>query len=201
MEVEMLKEKEKCREKYMRELSAKLKHEGVKIQLEEEFLVKFLRSRLYNVDQTCGAIKTYLANFKKYPKFFTGVDVIKDAVESGFFEILPERNVTGETISIMRPAKWNPSKMSFNQCIASTVYAFELDKMDEEAQINGTIEIIDMKDAGFRQFSKLEYLHDVVEIIKEFITQSTSICTSPSFHHLNFDDWNEKIKMNYNLLV
>ncbi|RWS06156.1 alpha-tocopherol transfer protein-like isoform X1 [Dinothrombium tinctorium] len=158
MDLNLIKEKEQNREKYTRALLERLKHEGIKQQFDDEFLVKFLRSRLYDVNKTCFAIKNYLTIFKKYPQFFTKIEFIKDAIEEEFFEMLPHRNITGETLCILRGGKWIPSKISLDKCVAATVYASEFDKLDEEAQINGSIEIIDLKDTGLRQFSKIATL-------------------------------------------
>ncbi|RWS06605.1 alpha-tocopherol transfer protein-like isoform X1 [Dinothrombium tinctorium] len=97
----------------------------------------------------------YVQMFNKHPEFFTGVDFVREAIKTGTFQIFPERNVTGETIANMKPGNWNPDEVSFEAMMVSTIYAFEVDKLQEESQIYPTIEIIDCKNLSLKQVMKV----------------------------------------------
>ncbi|RWS01520.1 alpha-tocopherol transfer protein-like protein [Dinothrombium tinctorium] len=150
--VSVLSTIEANKQNYIGDLRAKLIAAGISIEFSDDFLIKFLRARLYNCDQTCDLIRTYLSNFQKHPEFFNGFQYVRQPLENGVFEILPDRNVTGETLILMRPGKWEPNLCAFNVATAATIYGVEMDKLSEESQISGTIEIIDMQDVGLKQF-------------------------------------------------
>ena len=132
-------------ENLLQELRERL-HEDPSIQLEhpldERFLLKFLRSRSFDVKKALHSIKLYLNAWNTHPEIFTDPNTLKSAFDSNAIGILPDKHPsTGESILITRPGAWDPSEYSFEKYIAATAVTLELAAMDEETQVKGIIDI------------------------------------------------------------
>lgn len=119
--------------------------------LEDEFLLKFLRARTFDVKRAVHSIKLYLNARKTHPEIFTPASKLGPAFASGIVGVLPDKNLdSGETILITRPGCWDPDSLPFDQYTAATAISLEVAAMEEQTQKNGLINIIDMTGFGWK---------------------------------------------------
>ena len=108
----------------------------------DDFILKFLRSRCYDIPKTVDSIIMYLKAKTTHREIFTRPSQLKEAFDAGIVGFLSKRNpVTGEGIMITRPGAWDPSKITFETYTAATAVTLEVASMDPDIQVNGIIDI------------------------------------------------------------
>ena len=108
----------------------------------DDFILKFLRSRSYDVNKTVDSILMYLKAKKTHREIFTPPSQLKAAFDAGIIGILPDRNPgTNEGILVTRPGAWDPNTISFETYTAATAVTLEVASMDPDIQVNGIIDI------------------------------------------------------------
>ena len=105
--------------------------------LDDSFLLKFLRSRDYNVNATSELITNYFAFRSTNPTYFKPIadnQQLITALKDSIFSISPRYNSTGERVIFFRPGYWDPSKYDSLTLVAISVYIFEYALLDIETQ-------------------------------------------------------------------
>lgn len=125
-------------------------------QLDDNFLLKFLRSRDFDIEVTCRLMCGYFSMRKNHPELFRlPSDGPADINATGLFAFLPHRNVTGELLVICKPGRWDTSKYSVMDAMCASVPFFELATLDNDVQRHGVIEVIDARGFGFSHFIRI----------------------------------------------
>lgn len=119
------------------------------VSLEDSFLLKFLRSRCYNVNESYRCIWNYFETKKSYPQLFQSPRNFAQVFEDDIAGVLPARGLSGESIILCKPGKWNPSKFPVTHLLGAAVCIHEQQGLDVKTQENGIILIIDMKNTSF----------------------------------------------------
>ncbi|KAI1289427.1 Alpha-tocopherol transfer protein-like [Halotydeus destructor] len=118
----------------------------------EDILAKFLRAKMYNVRNALASIRLYVSALVNTPELFKTPLELKAAFDNDVISFLPEKHpVSGESILYTRTGRWDPSKFPFDTFIAATALTLEVGSCDPDIQSRGIIDIVDMKDFGWRQ--------------------------------------------------
>lgn len=120
--------------------------------LDDAFLLKFLRTREHNVDQTIELLKGYFTMRKEHPELFKLPSEVIEVFKDKVFTIGPKLNSTGELVMIFRPGFWIPSKYDAYHIAAGPVPFLEYAALDEAIQEHGMLEVLDFSNISWRQF-------------------------------------------------
>lgn len=128
-----------------------LKH----LTFDDAFLLKFLRARPGDMNKALSLLVEYFAMRREHPDVFIPTKTAINSFDEPLFMVLPKRNVTGETITLLRPGKWRPEQHDLRFAFAASIPFFELACLDEQTQKNGFIELLDMRGISWRHLSHL----------------------------------------------
>jgi hypothetical protein len=131
------------------------------ILFEDEFLIKFLYSRLFNVELTLQVLKNYFRLRKVHPELFLTPkqEPIKSLLEDQCICFFPHRNITGEFLMVLRAENWEPRKYTATQLISGPVSFLEKAALDPLIQKKGVIEVIDVKNLSWKQYLSINPFH------------------------------------------
>ncbi|CAH1397420.1 unnamed protein product [Nezara viridula] len=123
----------------------------------DEFLLRFLRARKFDVEKSFKLLKSYLSAKKRDPELFQLSPAVEDIVHlsQGCQCILRGRTKKGQAIFVSRPGKYNlisdKSKRGGRQAVTveeafrTNVLALEWSLLEEMTQLAGVVSIIDME--------------------------------------------------------
>lgn len=119
-------------------------------QLEDKFLIKFLRSRKNDVEKSYELIVQYLAKVVQRPDLFTWDPKIKEAVDSLSYNHYQHRSASGHRLILINPGKWS-SKVDIDHLIKLSIIGQEINLMDDYTQQVGYMVIINVTGLGLSQ--------------------------------------------------
>jgi len=128
-----------------------LREKLVDNSLEDSFLLKFLRSKGYNINEAYKSLWNYFQVKKTHPHLFAPPSCFADVFEEGIAGVLNGRGAKGESIIICRPGNWNPNKCNMTHLLGAAVCMQEAQGLDPMTQENGVILIVDMKNTCLSQ--------------------------------------------------
>ena len=162
--------------------------------LNDKFLLKYLRARDYDIDESYKLIKGYFQMRKSNPEMFRTTSDVRELVNASVCRVLPHRGPAGETIFIVRAGQWNLSKWSAADTLAATITELELAALDEETQKNGVIEVMDIR--GFTMFHFLRLNPFVVKLG----TDITDRCLPLKFKRIHVINGNRFMQLAWTLV-
>ena len=122
----------------------------------DDFLLKFLRARLFKEDKALELLNNYHTCFKNWPEVFEKVknpQSIKHVFEAGCFIALNGKAVDGSAVCIGRPGKL--ININMIDYIAATVITLEVLLKEESNQIYGITIVLD------RNYLTFQFIHQV----------------------------------------
>ncbi|GFX87486.1 alpha-tocopherol transfer protein-like [Trichonephila clavipes] len=101
-----------------------LEDKKLKCLTDDKFLIQFLRTRKYDVDNAMGLLHNYFNLITSYPDFFETLDKEKmyKLASSNFINILPFRDNDGCLVVTIKMENWDPDDINV-QVLFSTVTA------------------------------------------------------------------------------
>jgi len=112
----------------------------------DEFLLRYIRSRAYNVNSAFERLQNHMyVRRKKCPDIFARLypSAIKEALDFGVAKILRDRDENGSHILYCRAGLWNPSDYSVDDLLISILMLGWEMLSFKETQLNGIVIIID----------------------------------------------------------
>lgn len=152
-----LNEMELNQAKYIEEIRVKISDLSnlPRIEYSDEFLVKCLRARNYDVDKTAQQVKEYVLLHRDSSELFCPFTSVFDAFNDGVLKFLGHRTPRGESIYAIRFGPWDTGKYDIETLISAIVIAFEHAILEPETQKNGFVQIVDMKGLGWSHLRQL----------------------------------------------
>ncbi|KFM67508.1 Alpha-tocopherol transfer protein-like protein, partial [Stegodyphus mimosarum] len=153
--------------------------------MEDEFLIKFLRVRKFDVQRTLKTIIKYYAVKKQYSKLYTDFlpSEKKATLEMNMIYILPKKPSFGPTIYWARLNQFDSSKSTIDDVAAFALISGEIDSQLEPAQIHGAHIIFDFKDCTVQQLYHLSSVR-FVKMYSRYL-QECWPCSVKGFHAIN----------------
>lgn len=128
------------------------------IQQDDEFILKFLHARKFNVNDSYQLLLNYYWYRRKNPTIFTNfypsADDIQKALQDGFPGVLKSRDRRGRCVLVMNATNWDCSYTLVSIYRALLISLEHLTK-DRENQANGFVVIVDWTEFSFKQSTKL----------------------------------------------
>ena len=144
----------------------------VKIRLDSNFLLQFLRHRKFSIPMAQDALEKYivLTNFSFegiYPYIHIDMEIptIQYLLKEGFVFALPKRDKLGRRVMFYRASAFNSSKHLYWEVSKLFAYIFRSLLEDEENQISGVVHICDTTGFGL-QFMTVYAPRDILRIYK-----------------------------------
>ncbi|KAG0425166.1 hypothetical protein HPB47_027660 [Ixodes persulcatus] len=114
----------------------------------ERFLVKFLRSRKFRVQDTFQVIRNYFHVRTEHKDMFEDLlpsHILFDEVirKNELFIILTECDAQGRRIVILKLGAWNPGICTLQEFFRAAFVALEYHLLDERLQIAGIVVVVD----------------------------------------------------------
>lgn len=128
---------------------------------EDNFLVKFLRARKYDVKKAASTMRSFFQVHKKYPDIFQNFDYasVAKTVDENILGFLPYRDEEGSVILVMRVGKWNPYVVSMADAMRSLTAALYLAIQSPATQVAGFKVIVDFKGFSLRHVPHVSPAH------------------------------------------
>ncbi|XP_017766981.1 PREDICTED: alpha-tocopherol transfer protein-like isoform X2 [Eufriesea mexicana] len=116
-------------------------------RMDDDFLIRFLRSRNFNVNRAHRLIVNY-CNFKEeHPEIHQDVSPVemKHIGEDDVMTVPAYRTQCGRRMMIYRLGNWDPRKYPVEELFKATVIILELGVLEPRAQILGGVAIFDLE--------------------------------------------------------
>ncbi|XP_042142477.1 alpha-tocopherol transfer protein-like isoform X2 [Ixodes scapularis] len=117
--------------------------------LDEDFLVKFLRSRKFHVRETLDVIRRYFRVRQEYTDLFDNLlpsRILYDATlhQNQLLTVPKQRDSLGRLIVIFKLGAWNPAVCSLNEFFRLVLVGTDCNLMDPTNQITGIVGVVDL---------------------------------------------------------
>ncbi|CAL1273841.1 unnamed protein product, partial [Larinioides sclopetarius] len=118
----------------------------------DDFLIKFLRARKFNIPKAFSLLKKHMGFKSKNKDIFTGFDydVMAALIKDKVFGFLPHRCKDGCAVLVVHLDNWNPSKFGIKDISRGIVLFFYHSIRDPLTQINGYKLIFDVSSSGLK---------------------------------------------------
>lgn len=131
------------------------------IPLDDEFLLKFLRSRKFDPDRALHLLQKYYRLRVDNPVLFQ--DFLPSAMKEVFSDniqgILPHRAPSGAAIFVFKTSSWNTSKFHADDIFRANLMCLEKAIVDEATQKHGIAAIMDLEGFSFSHFRQMTPNH------------------------------------------
>ncbi|XP_077560001.1 alpha-tocopherol transfer protein-like isoform X2 [Haemaphysalis longicornis] len=124
--------------------------ESLHCPADDPFLVKYLRSRKYRVEETFQMIRNYFSARQRLPEFFADLSPHKVPyrriiVHNGLILVCKERDPQGRTVFVIKFGAWNTGICSVTDLFRAGLVMAEWNLENQESQIRGVVGVIDLK--------------------------------------------------------
>lgn len=116
-------------------------------RMDDDFLIRFLRARNYNLKSAYRLIVNYYKFKEEYPEIHQQLNAAQMRLigDDNVIMVPPYRTPCGRRMLIYRIGNWDPRKYSIKELFKATVGVLELGLLEPRAQILGGNVIFDLK--------------------------------------------------------
>ncbi|KAL1429592.1 hypothetical protein MTO96_016043 [Rhipicephalus appendiculatus] len=127
---------------------------------EDDFLLKFLRVRKYDVDAAFRNIRKYFKVREEVVDIFDNFcpsGILYDTIcrKHKLLMVSRERDPFGRAVIVMRTGPWNPSVCTLNEFVKACLVVLEWLLLDEDVQKRGVVYVLDYKGLGLEHLLHL----------------------------------------------
>lgn len=147
----------------------KLRPDILFTRTDDEFLIRFLRSRKYDKDKAFQLLVNYNQFRRKHISFFKSLNpsCLRPVFEDGLPMVSPLRDHLGRTLIIMFAGSWNTKLYTFEDILRALLLTVEYLVESERTQLFGFVLVLDFTGWKFRDVPLLKKQH-LVDAIKVF---------------------------------
>ncbi|XP_019637472.1 PREDICTED: alpha-tocopherol transfer protein-like [Branchiostoma belcheri] len=119
---------------------------GLNSRTDGGFLVRFLRTRKYNVERAFQLVQSYYKARVDAPEFYDNFtpSSVRHVLDSGIVAVLRDRDKEGRRIVVFRIDKWNPVVITLAEIFKTGFLLMEKIIEEEETQVAGVVFIEDL---------------------------------------------------------
>jgi len=162
-----------------------LEDKEVSCQMDDAFLLRFLRARKFNHIRALEVLQKYYRNRSKYSTIFSDFypSATKPHLEQYVTAILPVRDRLGRAILVFHSERWkDPKSSDINDMLRVIMMWCEKSLEDEETQINGLVYLGNAKGFTFKHMQGISL--DWIKLCAGFIQDSFPL-RFKAFHIIN----------------
>ena len=128
---------------------------------DDAFLLRFLRSRKFNVQRSLATYQNYLQFFRDHPEISCGLEEdagsrVRHVWDAGVIGGLKERDLHGRAVLVTFPGRWDPSRHSLWDVLLALVLQLEYMIASEETQVRGFVMLADFAEFSLYQMRSLK---------------------------------------------
>ncbi|GAB1599494.1 retinaldehyde-binding protein 1-like [Argonauta hians] len=145
-------------------------YEMVENNNDDEFLLRFLRARKFDVKKTYGLLKGHLKFHQKYSQLTTDLTLesVRPCLERGYPCLLTSRDKEGRTVFFFSIENWDSSEFPFLVIMKAYLYLLQKLIVNQQTQVNGCVLIenfhnYSLKQAWGLKTSELKAMVDILQ--------------------------------------
>lgn len=144
-----LHESSKNRKKALRELRDWLKSQAhiSNCRSDNNFLLRFLRMRKFEVTDTIKVLDKYLKMRTQNPGWFASLDIrepkLNQLISDGYCFVLPQRDAKGRKVVYSKASAMDANLFTASDVMRAHLLTFEALLEDEDVQVNGVTYVFD----------------------------------------------------------
>lgn len=152
-------ESSKNRKKALRELRDWLKSQShiSNCRSDNNFLLRFLRMRKFEVTDTIKVLDKYLKMRTQNPGWFATLDIrepkLNQLISDGYCFVLPQRDAKGRKVVYSKASAMDASLFTASDVMRAHLLTFEALLEDEDVQVNGVTYVFDERDVNWSHIS------------------------------------------------
>ncbi|XP_050072387.1 uncharacterized protein LOC126560472 [Anopheles maculipalpis] len=123
------------------------KGECIPHRVDDDYLVKFLRARFWNVLHAYNLMVRYYAFRESNPEFYENVNPmsLRSLGDDDIISISPYRDQEGRRVICFKFGKWRPNKIPIVDLFRATMLLLEVGSLEPQSQVLGGIGIMDLE--------------------------------------------------------
>lgn len=125
---------------------------------DDRFLLRFLRSKKFNVQRSYAMFENYRQFFRDHPEIAAGLNpkAVRHVWDEGVLGGLKQRDLRGRSVIVTFPGRWDPASHALEDVLRALILQLEYMIMSEETQVKGFVLLADFTDFSFHQMSSLK---------------------------------------------
>lgn len=125
---------------------------------DDRFLLRFLRSKKFNVQRSYAMYGNYRRFFRDHPEIAAGLNpkAVRHVWDEGVLGGLKQRDLRGRSVIVTFPGRWDPASHALEDVLRALVLQLEYMIMSEETQVKGFVLLADFTDFSFHQMRSLK---------------------------------------------
>uniref|UniRef100_A0A182VUK4 CRAL-TRIO domain-containing protein n=1 Tax=Anopheles minimus TaxID=112268 RepID=A0A182VUK4_9DIPT len=123
------------------------KGECIPHRVDDDYLIKFLRARFWNVHHAYNLMVRYYAFRESNPEFYENVNPmsLRSLGDDDIISISPYRDQEGRRVICFKFGKWRPAKIPIVDLFRATMLLLEVGSLEPQSQVLGGIGIMDLE--------------------------------------------------------
>ena len=125
---------------------------------DDQFLLRFLRSKKFDVRRSYAVYENYLNFFRDHPDIATGLDPasVRHVWDAGLVGGLKERDARGRSVLVTFPGRWDPTLHCLEDVLRALILQLEYMIASEETQVRGFVLVADFTNFSLYQMRSLK---------------------------------------------
>uniref|UniRef100_A0A182SLW3 CRAL-TRIO domain-containing protein n=1 Tax=Anopheles maculatus TaxID=74869 RepID=A0A182SLW3_9DIPT len=127
------------------------KGECIPHRVDDDYLIKFLRARFWNVLHAYNLMVRYYTFRESNPEFYENVNPmsLRSLGDDDIISISPYRDQEGRRVICFKFGKWRPNKIPIVDLFRATMLLLEVGSLEPQSQVLGGIGIMDLEGLSY----------------------------------------------------
>uniref|UniRef100_A0A182P9H0 CRAL-TRIO domain-containing protein n=1 Tax=Anopheles epiroticus TaxID=199890 RepID=A0A182P9H0_9DIPT len=116
-------------------------------RIDDDYLIKFLRARFWNVRHAYNLMVRYYAFRESNPEFYENVNpmALRSLGDDDIISISPYHDQEGRRVICFKFGKWRPAKIPIVDLFRATMLLLEVGSLEPQSQVLGGIGVMDLE--------------------------------------------------------
>lgn len=125
---------------------------------DDQLLLRFLRSKKFDVQRSYAVYENYLKFFRDHPAIANGLDPssVRHVWDAGIIGGLRERDAHGRSVLVAFPGRWDPTRHVLEDVLCALILQLEYMIESEETQVRGFVLVADFTNFSLYQMRSLK---------------------------------------------
>ncbi|XP_055692630.1 clavesin-2-like [Lutzomyia longipalpis] len=128
------------------------------VQTDDEFLLRFLRTKNFSVPDAMHLLENYLSTHKRFPRLFMDLSAdlgdFTGLADATFLYVLPQTDKKGRLVLFCVIKNFNIKQWTLEDFLRYANLAFEYLSLDERSQTNGVVQVVDFREESVGFFTQ-----------------------------------------------
>ncbi|XP_067141842.1 alpha-tocopherol transfer protein-like [Centruroides vittatus] len=164
-----------------------IRDQGFKFQMDDIFLLGFLRARKYDIERSLQLLKNYFKVRIEYPQYFKNLlpSKLGHALELNMMQFLPKLDQDGSYIYVFKFRNWDTSVASGIDMLRETMLVLDFQLNFHRTQEKKIVVIIDSAGLSLTHF--YHFSPRIISSLVTFILKNSYPIRYKAIHHINMN--------------